>query len=91
MPWLNDLSCHVMSCHVMSDEGFDCAQPPHPMTDYRCKTLNVSAWGDLLDFAAYANVSLLFGLNDLFMRPTKTKPYAAAKHQMCLLSCGPLI
>ena len=55
-------------------ERFDCTDPPYPMTDYRCKTMSVAAWGDLLDFAAYANVSLLFGLNDLFMRPTKTKP-----------------
>ena len=28
----------------------------------------------LLDFAESANLTVLFGLNDLFMRPTKTKP-----------------
>lgn len=54
--------------------GFDCAKPPRPMTSYRCKTTTPAQWGALLDFAAATNVSLLFGLNDLFMRPTKTKP-----------------
>ena len=36
-------------------------------------------WSGLLDFAAATNVTLLFGLNDLFMRPTKTKP----EHKLC--------
>jgi hypothetical protein len=55
-------------------KDFDCSHPPSPMTAYRCKTLSEQRWGELLDFAATTNVTLLFGLNDLFMRPTKTKP-----------------
>jgi hypothetical protein len=53
---------------------FDCSQPPSPMTAYRCKTLSEEQFGGLLDFAAATNSTLLFGLNDMFGRPTKTKP-----------------
>lgn len=60
-------------------KNFDCSRPPSPMTPYRCKTLPEEQWSGLLDFVAAANITLLFGLNDMFMRPTKTKP----EHKLC--------
>jgi hypothetical protein len=54
--------------------GMDCGSLPHPMTSYRCKLVDPVMWGQLLDFSENANLTLVFGLNDLFGRPTKTKP-----------------
>ena len=42
-------------------EDFDCANPPPPMTPYRCKTLSKAQWSALLAFSAFSNVTLLFG------------------------------
>eukprot|EP00039_Didymoeca_costata_P008579 m.113685 g.113685 ORF g.113685 m.113685 type:complete len:581 (-) comp14143_c0_seq2:151-1893(-) len=54
--------------------NFDCDHPPPPMTNYRCKVLSPQVWQDLQAFSADCNSSLVFGLNDMFGRPTKTKP-----------------
>lgn len=55
-------------------EKFDCVHPPAPMTSYRCKTITESGWRAMLNFATQAKVNLIYGLNDMFMRPTKTSP-----------------
>ena len=57
-----------------SGKDFDCAHPPSPMTSYRCQTVNNTQWTSLVHFAKHTKASLVFGLNDLYGRPTKTKP-----------------
>ena len=54
--------------------GFDCANPPKPMTSYRCRVVTPAMWEGLLKFSEQSGASLVFGLSDLFGRPTKTKP-----------------
>ena len=58
---------------------FDCGNPPPPMTSYRCKTVTEVQLEQLLTFSARANASLVYGLSDMFGRPTKTKP----EHRLC--------
>lgn len=58
-------------------ENATCEDLPKPMTRYRCQTVNVSQWQALNQFCQSANLSLVFGLNDLFGRPTKTHPEQA--------------
>ena len=57
-----------------SGKDFDCAHPPSPMTSYRCQTVNNTQWTSLVHFAKQTKASLVFGLNDLYGRPTKTIP-----------------
>jgi len=64
---------------VSGFENFDCSNPPHPMTSYRCKTVTASEVDALIDFVTATNLTLVYGLNDLFGRPTKTKP----EHPLC--------
>jgi len=43
------------------------------MTPYRCNLLRAANFTALGRFAAAANLSLVYGLSDMFGRPTKTK------------------
>jgi heparanase len=52
-------------------EKFDCDNPPYPMTSYNCRTVTPFQWGNLLDFADNTKLDLIFGVNDMFGRPTK--------------------
>ena len=61
--------------------GFDsgsgnasCAALPAPMTDYRCREFTVADWTALLGWVERNGLTLIFGLNDMFGRPTKRKP-----------------
>jgi hypothetical protein len=54
--------------------GFDCKRPPTPMTSYRCRVVTPTMWTELLDFVQQTDLSLVYGLNNLFGRPTKTSP-----------------
>lgn len=51
-----------------------CENLPEPMTDYRCYVLSQTMWENILNFSTRNKVSLVFGLNNMFGRPTKTKP-----------------
>lgn len=53
--------------------------------DYRCKTVSGDQFSGLLRFATAANLTLVFGLNDMFGRPTKSKSAGNAGHEegMC--------
>ena len=51
-----------------------CKHVQPPMTPYRCRTVNETQWRSLLHFANVTDSLLVYGLNDLFGRPTKTKP-----------------
>ena len=57
-----------------SGKYFDCNHPPTPMTSYRCKTINETKWRSLVQFSKDTNSKLVFGLNNLYGRPTKTNP-----------------
>jgi hypothetical protein len=57
-----------------SYRNFDCSHPPAPMTSYRCRIVTPAMWEELLEFSEQCGASLVFGLSDLFGRPTKTKP-----------------
>eukprot|EP00041_Stephanoeca_diplocostata_P036063 m.1298652 g.1298652 ORF g.1298652 m.1298652 type:complete len:976 (+) comp24798_c1_seq90:51-2978(+) len=52
-----------MSCHTL----------PAPMTTYRCAEISAAQWTELLRFSARNNLSLAFGLSDMYGRPTKSK------------------
>jgi len=56
-----------------------CSQLPPPMTDYRCQTVSPEQFVGLLNFTARNGLTLVYGLNDLFGRPTKQSP----EPQMC--------
>ena len=47
------------------------------MTPYRCKEVTAAEFTALLGFAARNNLTLVYGLNDMYGRPTKTKPEKA--------------
>ncbi|KAL1525315.1 hypothetical protein AB1Y20_020176 [Prymnesium parvum] len=51
-----------------------CAQLRPPMSSYRCREVNPAQLRSLLNFTQRNGLSLIFGLNDLFGRPTKTSP-----------------
>eukprot|EP00966_Prymnesium_polylepis_P182214 4221553-Prymnesium_polylepis.1 len=51
-----------------------CDALPPPMSAYRCRTIDPTQFSSLLNFTARNGLSLVFGLNDLYGRPTKTKP-----------------
>ena len=55
-------------------QNASCATLPPPMTDYRCKTVTADNVTNLLEFCVDTNVTLVYGLNDMYGRPTKTKP-----------------
>jgi hypothetical protein len=65
--------------------NFSCADPPHPMTPYRCTLITEADMTALFDFAAGVNATVLFGINDMFGRPTKTKPEVP----LCTDACPP--
>ena len=65
--------------------NFNCKDVLSPMTTYRCKTINQTQWRSLVNFANTINASLVYGLNDLFGRPTKTKP----ETKQCNDNCPP--
>lgn len=52
--------------------GQSCQNLPGQMTDFRCKEVTEEQWTNLLDFSSRNNLSLIYGLNDMFARPTKT-------------------
>jgi hypothetical protein len=52
----------------------DCDSLKPPMTSYRCRTVSPVQWAALLNFTARNGLQLVYGLSDLFGRPTKTKP-----------------
>ena len=54
--------------------GTACSSLPKPMTTYRCKEVTVEAFATLLSFSARNNLTLVYGLNDMYGRPTKTSP-----------------
>ena len=60
--------------------GFDasstasCSNLPSPMTDYRCKEVTPAKASLLLNYVARNNLTMAWGLNCMFGRPTKTKP-----------------
>ena len=49
-----------------------CENLEPPMTTYRCRTMDKEQWNELLNFSHRNNLRLVFGLNDMFGRPTKT-------------------
>ena len=63
--------------------NLDCNHLPSPMTNYRCRTVNASQWKSLVNFSNVINADLVYGLNDLYGRPTKTKP----ETKQCTLNC----
>ena len=65
--------------------GSTCSHLPLPMTPYRCKEITPKDVTSLLGFVSRNNLTLVWGLNDLFGRPTKTKP----EKKMCKSSCPP--
>eukprot|EP01065_Artemidia_motanka_P016798 TRINITY_DN203_c0_g1_i1.p1 TRINITY_DN203_c0_g1~~TRINITY_DN203_c0_g1_i1.p1 ORF type:complete len:458 (+),score=148.10 TRINITY_DN203_c0_g1_i1:107-1375(+) len=68
-----------------ADVNASCSNLPSPMTDYRCHVVNETLWTTLLDFCGDNNLTLVFGLNDMYGRPTKTKP----EKQLCSHSSCP--
>ena len=46
--------------------GKACANLPAPMTTYRCKEVSASEFSSLLAFTARNNLSLVYGLNDMY-------------------------
>ena len=50
---------------------FDCEQPPSPMTSWRCRVVTEADWRALLNFTSETRLQLVYGLSDLFGRPTK--------------------
>ena len=65
--------------------GSTCTHLPHPMTPYRCKEITPADASALLGFVSRNNLTLVWGLNDLFGRPTKLKP----EKKMCGKICPP--
>lgn len=63
--------------------NFSCSHPPKPMTTYRCTLVTEAEVSALFLFAERINASVLFGLNDMFGRPTKTKPEVPLCHTEC--------
>jgi hypothetical protein len=55
------------------------------MTPYRCTLITEADMTALFDFAAGVNATVLFGINDMFGRPTKTKPEVP----LCTDACPP--
>ena len=49
-----------------------CENLEPPMTTYRCRTMDKEQWNELLNFSHRNGLRLVFGLNDMFGRPTKT-------------------
>ena len=47
------------------------------MTGYRCKEVTPAKLGTLFEFVHRNNLTLVYGLNDMFGRPTKTSPETA--------------
>ena len=56
------------------DGSVGCDALPAPMTPYRCKTVEPSQMSSLLGFTERNGLSLVFGLNDMYGRSTKTEP-----------------
>eukprot|EP00040_Diaphanoeca_grandis_P014612 m.74242 g.74242 ORF g.74242 m.74242 type:complete len:604 (+) comp24640_c0_seq2:80-1891(+) len=59
--------------------GEACSHLHPPMTDYRCAEVTPSQISTLLKFVQRNNLTLVYGLNDLYGRPTKTSP----EKEMC--------
>ena len=53
--------------------GTACAHLPKPMTAYRCQEVTRGDFLQLLAFCDRNNLTLVYGLNDMFGRPTKSK------------------
>jgi hypothetical protein len=61
--------------YLMGDHAdLSCSKLPPPMTDYRCKTVTTANFQSLVEFVEATNLTLVYGLNDMYGRPTKTKP-----------------
>ena len=56
------------------DGSASCDALPPPMTSYRCRSVSPAQWASLLNFSARNGLKLVYGLNDMWGRPTKTKP-----------------
>ena len=71
--------------------GAACTTLKPPMTDYRCKEVTVTDFPMLLNFTARNNLSLVYGLSNMYGRPTKVRllrmctpvqpPYLGAPHR----------
>lgn len=48
--------------------------PTPPMSDYRCEEVNPTQWSALLAFVQRNGLDLVYGLNDMYDRPTKPSP-----------------
>merc|ERR1711865_927871 len=68
---------------------FDCKHPPAPMTSWRCRVVTEANWRSLLDFTSEAQLQLVYGLSDLFGRPTKESS-GQKDGPMCDSSCNNL-
>ena len=53
--------------------GEACSHLPTAMTDYRCQEVTSSEFARLLAFTKRNNLTLVYGLNEMWGRPTKTK------------------
>lgn len=53
--------------------GTACTTLKPPMTDYRCKEVTVTDFPVLLNFTARNNLSLVYGLSNMYGRPTKVR------------------
>lgn len=68
-------------------ENFSCSDLPSPMNKYRCSAHSEQKLRGLFNFVRHNNLSLVYGLNDMYGRPTKTRP----EEPICSdVACPPL-
>ena len=59
--------------HVGDYQNASCDHLPYPMKDYRCAELGEADLVSLFTFVKHNGLKLVFGLNDMYGRPTKEK------------------